>query len=58
MGFVDYAILAVILAVVGGAIIYIYRAKKKGKKCIGCPDSGCCSHDTCSGGCSCNFGSK
>ena len=37
----------VILVIVGGAVFYIVRAKKNGKKCIGCPD-GCncsqCSH--------------
>ncbi len=48
MGPVDYLILAVILLIVGGAAFYIYKAKKSGKKCIGCPDSG-----TCSGSCSC-----
>lgn len=33
----------VILAVVGAAAAYIIRAKKKGAKCVGCPDSGTCS---------------
>ena len=28
------------------AALYVYRAKKSGKKCIGCPDPG-----SCSGGC-------
>lgn len=35
-----------IAAVVLAAAFYVYKAKKSGKKCIGCPDSGC------SGGCS------
>ena len=51
---IDYVIIAVILAIVGGAGFVIYKAKKSGKKCIGCPDSagcsGCCS--ACSGCCS------
>lgn len=38
---------AIILTVVGLALGYIIRQKKKGKGCIGCPDSktcnGCCS---------------
>ena len=35
-------ILAVILVViVGSAIYYIWRTKKRGQKCIGCPYSGC-----------------
>ena len=33
----------VIFAIVGSALAYIIIAKKKGKKCIGCPDSGACS---------------
>lgn len=34
--------IAIILLVLilGGAILYIVKAKKSGKKCIGCPD-GC-----------------
>ena len=40
-----------IAAVVLAAAFYVYKAKKSGKKCIGCPDSGSCS-GSCSGGCS------
>lgn len=40
---VDWVILGVILAIGSAALWYIYRAKKKGAKCIGCPDSGACS---------------
>lgn len=52
---VDWLIVAVILAIAGAALWYIYRAKKKGAKCIGCPDSGACSaKGMCSScGCSC-----
>ena len=32
----------VIALVIGGAIFYIVKAKKSGKKCIGCPDSCSC----------------
>lgn len=52
MGFADYLLIAVIAAIVGLAAFYIYRAKKSGKKCIGCPDSGTCSGN-CSGCCHC-----
>ena len=42
--------LIVVLAVIlGGAGIYIYKAKKKGQKCIGCPHAGKCSRNQCSG---------
>ena len=42
------AVVAVILAV---AVGYIYKAKKSGAKCIGCPSGGSCSGSC--GGCSC-----
>ena len=39
-------IVAVLVLIVGLASLYIYKAKKSGQKCIGCPDS-----KTCSGSC-------
>ena len=53
MGFGDWIVLAVILAIVGGAAWYIYRAKKSGVKCIGYPDAKTCSGNCagCSGKC-------
>lgn len=46
-------ILAVVAAVVALAGRYIYRSKKSGKKCIGCPDSGVCSASRSGCGCGC-----
>ncbi len=41
------AILWIIVgAILGGAVLYIIRAKKKGVKCIGCPMA-----EKCSGNC-------
>ena len=40
-------ILLILFAVIGLAIDYVIRSKKKGRKCIGCP-GGC---ENCSGGC-------
>ena len=41
-------IIGIVLAViVGSAVFYIYKAKKSGKKCIGCPDSGSCKAKCC-----------
>ncbi len=31
-----------ILGLVGGACVYIYKEKKKGTRCIGCPMAGDC----------------
>ena len=49
---VDYIVIAAVALIVGGAVAYIVKAKKSGKKCIGCPDSGSCSGN-CGCGCSC-----
>jgi len=43
----DLIIILIIALIVGLASFYIYKAKKSGKKCIGCPD-GC----SCGGKCS------
>lgn len=43
MGLIDYIILAVILVIIAAVVLYIYRAKKSGQKCIGCPHSKSCS---------------
>lgn len=54
MEIVDILIVAVIALILGTAAWYVYKAKKNGKKCIGCPDSG-----NCSGNCgSCGCGNK
>jgi len=42
---------AVILLIVGGAVAYIVKAKKSGKRCIGCPDSASCGKADCENGC-------
>ncbi|MBO5952874.1 MAG: FeoB-associated Cys-rich membrane protein [Oscillospiraceae bacterium] len=52
MNFVDYLVVAVIAAILLLAALYVYKSKKSGKKCIGCPH-GCCS-STQGGGCSGN----
>ncbi len=42
-------IIAILLVIIGLAALYIYKAKKKGQKCIGCPHSGSCSASNCAG---------
>ena len=54
---IDVIVILLIAAIVGGASYYIYRAKKKGRGCIGCPDSANCSKynesvSSCGGNCS------
>ena len=38
----NYIIIAVTAIIVTLASVYIYKAKKKGQKCIGCPYSSAC----------------
>ena len=40
---------AIVIVIVALAARYIYKAKKSGKKCIGCPDGGSCSGCGCGG---------
>ena len=56
MKLIDILILAVVAAIVGLVAWYLYRAKKRGVKCIGCPDGAKCSGNC--GGCSCGCGEK
>lgn len=52
MGPADFIAIGIIIVIVGCAVAYIVKAKKSGKKCIGCPDSASCSKGGCSGSCS------
>ena len=44
----NLVLIFIIGAIVGLASGYVYRAKKRGVKCVGCPCGG-----TCSGNCGC-----
>ncbi len=54
----DIIVSAVIVLIIGGAVFYIVKAKKNGKKCIGCPDGCSCSSKGKSGGCGCGCNDK
>ena len=45
----DLILLAVVALICGGAAWYIYKSKKQGAKCIGCPAGKTCS--SCNGVC-------
>ena len=45
---VDILILLVLAAIAGVAVWYIYKSKKSGKKCVGCPYT-----EECVKGCTC-----
>jgi len=44
---IDLIIIVVIAVIIGSACFYIYKSKKSGKKCIGCPDSASCRSCNC-----------
>ena len=45
----DIILGAIILAIVAAVIVYIYRAKKRGETCIGCPYAKQCGSGNCGG---------
>ncbi len=49
----DVILLAVLVVIIASAAGYVYKAKKSGRKCIGCPDSGCSCKKTGEMHCSC-----
>ena len=53
---VDYVIIAIVVLILGLSAWFIWKSKKSGKKCIGCPDSGSCSGNC--RGCSCGCKEK
>lgn len=52
---INVIIIAVLVIVLGSAIAYIVREKKKGAVCIGCPHAGtCASKKNRDSGCGCH----
>ena len=45
----DFIVIVVLLVVVGAAVMYIRKEKKRGVRCIGCPQAGACAKKQCSG---------
>ena len=43
----DIVIILVVAAILALAGLYVYKAKKSGQKCIGCPHSKSCSGNCC-----------
>lgn len=53
----NFIVIAVVLLIMGAAIAYIVKEKKRGVKCIGCPAAGSCQagkSGQCSGVCHSN----
>lgn len=49
----DLIVIAVVALILGAAVAYIIKEKKRGTVCIGCPSAGTCGHSCsgCTGGC-------
>ena len=47
MELIDFIVIGIIAVIVGGAVAYIIKAKKSGKKCIGCPYADSCHLRSC-----------
>ncbi len=55
----DFIVVVVIALIVGGAVAYIIREKKRGVKCIGCPAGATCPNSgKCTGNCSGHSGEE
>ena len=48
----DLILILVLALILGGVSFYLIRAKKRGQKCVGCPDSCGCAGKTGCAGCS------
>ncbi|MBQ8411639.1 MAG: FeoB-associated Cys-rich membrane protein [Ruminiclostridium sp.] len=48
--YVDVIVSVILIAIIGGIVAYIVKAKKRGEKCIGCPYAKQCG-GKCNGGC-------
>ena len=51
-------IISAVVLIVALAGAYIYKEKKKGKKCIGCPSGGSCTSGNCQGCTGCSISDK
>lgn len=40
-------VVGILVVLVGAAVLYIWKEKKKGARCIGCSSAGCCSGKGC-----------
>ena len=48
---VDFLLIGIVGLIVSAILFFVIYSRKKGKKCIGCPDSSICGKEPCSGGC-------
>ena len=54
----DIIVIAVVVAIVGGASAYIWRQKKSGARCVGCSHASTCGKAEHSTSCQCGCQSR
>ena len=50
---IDFIVICIVALAVAAAGRYVYKAKKSGRTCSGCPDGCACGSQKHSGGCGC-----
>lgn len=55
---IDFVVGAIIVVIVGLALMYIIKSRKNGIKCIGCPDGKNCASHSHTGGAASSCGGK
>lgn len=53
---IDFIVTILLLLLIGGAITYLWRAKKRGQTCVGCPHAKQCAMHKQKSGCECSCG--
>lgn len=48
---IDLILIAILFLIVGGILFYLWRARRRGEKCIGCPYAKMCQSGKCGGAC-------
>ncbi len=51
----NFIVIAVVVLILGSAIAYIVKEKKKGAKCVGCPYAETCGKSNNSCSCNCKY---
>ena len=54
---IDLILIVILLGIAAAVVFYLYREKKRGVTCVGCPHAKACAKRK-SGGCSCGGSEK
>jgi len=54
---IDFVLIVIILGIAAAIVFYLYREKKRGVTCVGCPYAKACAKKK-AGGCTCGSNGK